>query len=336
MLHVFRQPYTPTLTPLHLPERPGWIPDDIGEDWDPDPYAYQTEEEIMPAGTYHGLFLMMVIQMLDGYVQTLGLTMLQDVFVSYRDEQDEKKRLAPDIVLAPVATLTEEQLVGAYDLDVDHPPVCLVEITSPSSHKHDLEEKCYWYALWGVEEYLVFDIVDRRRVLQEVQCSLWRLYGNSYLRVIPDPEGYLPMQSIGVKVRAVGRQPELRVLATDELLRTKQQEAERAQDAEELAQQEAQRAQQEAQRAQQEAILRQDAEELAQQEAQRAQQEAQRAKEEAQRAKEEAQRAQQEAILRQDAEDRAQQEAQRAQASEDRVKQLEEEIQRMHSKQGEG
>ncbi len=322
MLHVFRQPYTPTLTPLHLPERPGWIPDDIGEDWDPDPYAYQTEEEIMPAGTYHGLFLMMVIQMLDGYVQTLGLTMLQDVFVSYRDEQDEKKRLAPDIVLAPVATLTEEQLVGAYDLDVDHPPVCLVEITSPSSHKHDLEEKCYWYALWGVEEYLVFDIVDRRRVLQEVQCSLWRLYGNSYLRVIPDPEGYLPMQSIGVKVRAVGRQPELRVLATDELLRTKQQEAERAQDAEELAQQEA--------------ILRQVAEELAQQEALQRQVAEDRAQEEAQRAQEEAKRAQQEALQRQVAEERAKEEALQRQASEDRVKQLEEEIQRLRSQQGEG
>ncbi len=309
MLPSLRQPYyTPTLTPLPLPERPGWIPDDIGDDWDPDPYAYQIEEDLMPAGNYHGLFLMMIIQMLDGYVQTLGLTMLQDVFVLCRNEQDKKMRLAPDIVLAPVATLTEEQLVGAYNLDVDPPPVCLVEITSPGSHKHDLEEKCSWYALWGVEEYLVFDIVDKKRVRQQVQCSLWRLYGKSYIRVIPDAEGYLPMQSIGVKVRVVGRQPELRVLATNTLLLTKQQEAKRAKDAED-------RAQQEAQRAQQEALQRKDAEDRAQQETQRAQQEA---------------------LLRRVAEDRAQQETQRAKASEDRVKQLEEELQRLRSQQGEG
>jgi hypothetical protein len=35
-------------------DRPGWIPSDLAQEWDPDPYAYQTEEELMPAGGLHG------------------------------------------------------------------------------------------------------------------------------------------------------------------------------------------------------------------------------------------------------------------------------------------
>jgi Uma2 family endonuclease len=237
MLPKLRQSDTSVYVHPRLTERPGWIPDDIPDGWDPDPYAYQTEEESMPAGNYHGLFLSMIVQMLDGYVQPLGFTMLQDAFVCYRDEHDKRQRLAPDIMLAPMANMPDELLERAYNLDVDPAPTCVIEITSPGSHKHDLEEKCLWYALWGVEEYLVFDIVDRKRVRQHVQCSLWRLYGNSYLRVIPDSAGYLHMQRIGVKVRAVGRQPELRVLATNALLHTKQQEAQRAQTAEDRVKQ---------------------------------------------------------------------------------------------------
>lgn len=30
--------------PLVLLDRPGWIPPEIRHNWDPDPYAYQTQE----------------------------------------------------------------------------------------------------------------------------------------------------------------------------------------------------------------------------------------------------------------------------------------------------
>ncbi len=39
------------------PERPAWIPSHITENWDTDPFVYQTEEELMPAGGLHGQLL---------------------------------------------------------------------------------------------------------------------------------------------------------------------------------------------------------------------------------------------------------------------------------------
>ncbi len=38
-------------------DRPAWIPPQITENWDSNPYAYQTEEELMPAGGLHGELL---------------------------------------------------------------------------------------------------------------------------------------------------------------------------------------------------------------------------------------------------------------------------------------
>ncbi len=38
----------PTLVEASILGRPGWIPSEIRENWNPDPYAYQTEEESMP------------------------------------------------------------------------------------------------------------------------------------------------------------------------------------------------------------------------------------------------------------------------------------------------
>ncbi len=41
-----------TLDAETVADRPGWIPAHITHDWDPDPYAYQTEEELMPGGPF--------------------------------------------------------------------------------------------------------------------------------------------------------------------------------------------------------------------------------------------------------------------------------------------
>ena len=49
---------------VEFTERPAWIPPEIGSDWDPNPYAYQTEEELMPAGGLHGKILAYVLEAL--------------------------------------------------------------------------------------------------------------------------------------------------------------------------------------------------------------------------------------------------------------------------------
>jgi len=66
-------------------DRPGWIPAHIGADWDPDPYAYQTEEELMPAGGLHGQILTQIVELLRPHLKQQGLMCLVDAFMLYRD-----------------------------------------------------------------------------------------------------------------------------------------------------------------------------------------------------------------------------------------------------------
>jgi hypothetical protein len=42
------------LTGYNTLDRPGWIPPEITHDWDSNPYAYQTEGELMAAGGLQG------------------------------------------------------------------------------------------------------------------------------------------------------------------------------------------------------------------------------------------------------------------------------------------
>ena len=231
-------------------DRPGWIPADVGDDWDPDPYAYQTEEEQMPAGRYQSLYIKLFAQMLDVYLERLGLVLLFDLFIFYRDKQGIKQRTAPDIVIARYVELSEEQMNRSYDLEVEPVPLCVMEITSAKSHKKDLEKQGQLYASWSVPEYLVLDVVDQRGYPRDtIQLTLWRLVDGSYHEVAPDSEGFLTLERIGVRIQATGRRPVLRTLEGNHLLRTAREMEEVVEAYAEQVQIEAQRAEAEAQRA---------------------------------------------------------------------------------------
>jgi len=44
---------------------------------------------------------------------------------------------------------------NAYDMDVQPPPTCVVEITSPTSHQKDLNDNKALYMSLGISTYLV-------------------------------------------------------------------------------------------------------------------------------------------------------------------------------------
>jgi Uma2 family endonuclease len=206
---------------LYHKDRPGWIPEWIGDDWDPNPYAYQTEEQLMPAGHYHSLYIQMLAEMLRPWLEQLGLRLYIDVFLFYRDWEGRKQRIAPDALIAPGREQQSDESPHSYDLDNEPIPRCVVEIGSPSSRVSDLQNKPLYYAALGIGEYVLLDVEDENeRLLPQIGIRLWRLEQHVLLPVEPDPEGYLVLTSIGVRLRAEGRRLELRVAETGELLRT--------------------------------------------------------------------------------------------------------------------
>jgi Uma2 family endonuclease len=267
---------------IFRPDRPGWIPEWVGDDWDPNPYAYQTREELMPAGHHHSLYIQLLAEMLMPVLERRGLRRFIDVFIFYRDWERRKQRIAADMLIAPPHAVDVDEAIHSYDLDNDPVPLCAVEIISPGSRQADTLDKKLFYSALGIQEYLLIDVEDEdERLLDTIDLSLWRLAGLLPTQVMPDAEGYLLLETLGVRLRADARRLVAQDVETGELLRTNiellreiaeveqalvaaeqaRQEAEQRALAETTARQEAEQARQEAeQRASAEATARQQAE----------------------------------------------------------------------------
>ncbi|MCP4621990.1 MAG: Uma2 family endonuclease [bacterium] len=267
--------------PQPLRDRPGWIPPEITHGWDTDPYAYQTEEELMPAGGPHGDLMAYIKELLKAPLEKRGLMQLMDVFMFYRDSTGVQRRASPDLLLMPWRSPTP----SAYDLDAEPPPLYVAEITSRKSRKQDLDDKVSFYGGKNISTYLVIDaLTPQNKPREQIDLHVWRLIGGKMREMRADAEGALALPEMKLKVWARGQQLYFMDLATRKVLFDAAQwhaafleEAQRANAAEQRAETEAQRAEAEAQRAEAEA--------------QRAEAEAQRAEAEAQRAEAEAQRA---------------------------------------------
>jgi Uma2 family endonuclease len=202
-------------------DRPGWIPEWVGDDWDPNPYAYQTDEELMPAGHYHSLYIQALAEMLTPVLERRGLRRFIDVFIFYRDWEGRKQRIAPDMLIAPPHDTDPNEAIHSYDLDIEPVPLCAIEIISPGSRQADTLDKKLFYAALGIQEYLLLDVEDEHeRMLDQVVLTLWRLEDDLPALVAPDSEGYLMLETIGVRLRVDGRRIVAYDITTGELLRT--------------------------------------------------------------------------------------------------------------------
>jgi len=235
-------------------DRPGWIPPEITENWDTSPYAYQTEEEMMPQGGPHGQLSGYLYGLLSSRLEQKNLMLLQDSFMLYRDQSGIKQRIGPDLLLMPL----QKPAPASYDLDVKPPPRCLVEITSPKSHDKDLDSNLLLYASLGIKTYLAIDLMvpHQDEVREQIELHLFRLVSGRLVEKTPDKPGYLTLPEMGLKIKAAGQQLILVDKLTGEVLLdvTKLEEAlesevEKAKEARQQALYEKQRAEAEAKRA---------------------------------------------------------------------------------------
>lgn len=180
-------------------DRPGWIPAHITADWDPNPYAYQTEEELMPAGGLHGQLLAYILEVVRHFVAARGLMFLLDTFLLYRDTRGIKRRIAPDLLLMALRSPAP----ATYDLDVEPPPLLVVEVTSPKSHLGDLKAKVSFYQRLGVAAYLVIDaIAPNAQPRAQIELHLWRGVAGRLRRVSPDEDDGFSLPEIGLRIAA--------------------------------------------------------------------------------------------------------------------------------------
>ena len=198
-------------------DRPGWIPPEITNNWDPSPYAYQTEEEMMPQGGPHGQLSGYLYGLLSSRLGQKNLMLLLDSFMLYRDQYGIRQRISPDLLLMP----WQKPAPTSYDLDVEpSPPKCLVEITSPESHDKDLDQNLSLYASLGIKTYLVIDLMEPHleKIREQIQLQVFRLVSGRLVKKMPDKKGFLTLPEMGLKIKAQGQQLILVDKLTDEVL----------------------------------------------------------------------------------------------------------------------
>jgi len=187
-----------------------------------DPYAYQTEEELMPAGGQHGRLMGHVMGVTDDFLGAGNLMFLADVFMLYRDGVGKKQRISPDLLLMPLRSPAPY----SYDLDSEPPPALVAEITSPESRPGDMRDKISLYTGLGVPAYLVIDLyTSGGKLRDEIRLRLWRTAAAGVREVRTDAGGWLPLPGTGLKTRALGRELIFADIVTGEVLRSAGQEA---------------------------------------------------------------------------------------------------------------
>jgi Uma2 family endonuclease len=196
-------------------DRPGWIPREIRHNWNTCPYAYQTEEELMPAGGAHGELLIYLGQILENFLKKKGLGFLADTFMIYRDAKGVRQRVAPDLLIMPL----HPDPPSAYNLDTEPPPAAAVEITSPKSRSGDMKKKAALYGGLGISAYLVIDhVTDRGDLREQIDLHLWRKTGENLCRMPPDAQGWLTVPEMKTKIKAQGRKLLLQDMDTGKTL----------------------------------------------------------------------------------------------------------------------
>ncbi len=231
-----------------IDDRPGWIPPDILYDWDANPYAYQTEEELMPAGGLHGHLLNRFAEVVRTFLEKKGMCFLLDTFMLYRDKQGVKQRISPDLLIMPFRS----QPLSAYDMDAEPPPLAVVEITSPKSRITDRETKRRLYMDLGIPVCLVIDAITSQGKPCDPELFLWRKTGGAVRKIKPDANGYLPIPEMHVKIKAEDRNLVVADIMTGEILRDKGEIEQSEAREKQRADQESKRADQERERANQE------------------------------------------------------------------------------------
>ncbi|MCP4353862.1 MAG: Uma2 family endonuclease, partial [Desulfobacterales bacterium] len=227
-------------------DRPGWIPPDILYDWDTDPYAYQTEEELMPAGGPHGELLTYITEILRDFLKRKGMRYLADTFMLYRDTRGIRQRVAPDLLVMPFCSPAP----SAYDLDTGQPPYAVAEITSPESRSGDMDDKVSLYTGLGIPAYLVIDMfTSRKKFRRQIGLHLWRITEGRVCKVKADADGYLPVPEMGVKTKAQGQNLVFADIVTGEILCDTGQLRQKLEQEAAQAKKEKQRAEKEKQRA---------------------------------------------------------------------------------------
>jgi Uma2 family endonuclease len=124
-----------------------------------------------------------------------GAVVLADTGVYWEDPK--LKHHSPD--LAVILGVKEQKDWESFYVAVEGVrPLLIVEVTSPRTRSNDLNEKVDQYAKAGVLYYVIADAEEKEGKRRRLKLLAYRLEGNHYRPVPPDPQGRVMLEPLGL------------------------------------------------------------------------------------------------------------------------------------------
>jgi Uma2 family endonuclease len=109
------------------------------------------------------------------------------------------KKHAPDVCVIPNVSDPEAHWTTFYVAKEKTRPCLIIEIVSPASKEADRVKKVDHYARAGVQEYVYIDYWRRKGQMQW-EIAGFRLHRNRYLPMLPDEDGAIYCETVGVRM----------------------------------------------------------------------------------------------------------------------------------------
>jgi Uma2 family endonuclease len=133
----------------------------------------------------------------------------------YYERGNRGAAVCPDVFLVKGVDKKARDTFKVWE-EGNHVPSLVIEVTSASTCDEDLIDKKATYANLGVEEYFLFDPLGE---YLSPPLQGFRLLGNRYRPIQPEPDGSLRMMTTGLKIQREGQRARLVDAATGEPLR---------------------------------------------------------------------------------------------------------------------
>ncbi|HNB55211.1 MAG TPA: Uma2 family endonuclease [Anaerolineales bacterium] len=164
----------------------------------PEERLHPEEGYIMPESIIHARLIKRINDMLENrYANTPQIGVYSDLIVKW--DKSELKHHCPDVMVIPHVQEREKQRSRFLVAKEGTRPTLIIEIVSPGSKEADRVTKVDHYARAGVQEYVYIDYWERTSGMVW-ELAGFRLAGDHYLPMLPDEEGSLYCETIGVRI----------------------------------------------------------------------------------------------------------------------------------------
>jgi Uma2 family endonuclease len=143
----------------------------------------------------HRREILAIIAMLEQYFATNADVYISGNLMLYYEEGNPGAVVSPDVFVVKDVSKKERRTYKLWE--EGRPPVAVFEITSRSTRLEDKGTKRELFAMLRVREYFLFDPLSE---YLKPPLQGFRLAGDEFIPIEPDPEGALVSQELGLRL----------------------------------------------------------------------------------------------------------------------------------------